>query len=114
MTQHTEPSEAQRDIVRIRRMIALLLTSVEQHLHESDPEHSPPQHWWGEKETPVSILIKLTQLWLKIHPVEQQLSESQEGSALPHFTPQDHMILEEYVQRHQHYTKQTLPEGSAE
>lgn len=94
----TQSVDCREDIARIHRMIHLLLSKLEHHIN--DPQACDEEeiaHLWN-KESDLSVLLKLSQILFKLIPVEQELS-SEEGSEEHSLSQDDITILEQYVAR---------------
>lgn len=95
-----------RDLALTRHLVMVLIAALEQEIimpslqAQLQENHVKGSVLWGEKESAVGALVKLTSLLLKIIPLEQELlgnpvaSVEQENLSL-----EDSAILKRYMER---------------
>jgi len=63
-----------------RNMIVSLISRLDDTMNENSFDERIEEEWklvWGEKESVVSVLVKLTGLLVKVVPMERQLLDSE-------------------------------------
>lgn len=95
-----------QDLMLTRRLVMMLIEAVEQEIITPSLQGSLQENQvrggmlWGEKESAVGVLVKLTGLLLKIIPLEQQLAGNAVASPTDEaLSLEDDNILKRYIER---------------
>jgi hypothetical protein len=112
-----------RILSKARNLISIMLDQLEEDIcnHQeqnknNDAEDKANNHhkfWWGDKESASSILTRLTQLLLKLIPIEQEiaridltkadLTELEDISEKIQINEDDLEIINHYVEKYRNY-----------
>ncbi|MCB2081543.1 MAG: hypothetical protein H6908_01850 [Hyphomicrobiales bacterium] len=103
--------DALNDIQRARRLVTLLLEQLEQEITEQmHGRETLPSRICSNRESPVAVLVRLSQLLLKLIPFEEKLQQAVTETAsntqttpIPNtLTENEITILKRYLHRYEH------------
>lgn len=92
-------SSHRETLAHFRSLINFMLDHLEEDMLLSEPpEKSHVAFWWGSRESAVSVLTKLAQVYLRLVPLERKIapSDEQENDATDE---KDYEIIQRYVDK---------------
>ncbi len=88
----------EEDIIRAHRLVSLMLKELEGHVSNFQLEKF--EEMFGQKETAVNVLNKLSTMLLKFIPVEQEMMVGSAEEDTQEISKQDAELLEQYIARY--------------
>ena len=96
-------------LAKARGLVEILLDKLEEEINSAN-EKSDTSFWFGDKESASSIIVKLTNILLKLIPLEQEiaradlskadLGELEELSVKTQLPQEDMEMIERYIEKY--------------
>ncbi|MCD6035211.1 MAG: hypothetical protein K0R63_952 [Rickettsiales bacterium] len=116
----TTPPTASSEAERLRTLLSKLINCIEEDINhllakpvnrgEGENSSLNHQHLWGQKETAISLLLKLSALFARMHPTEKFSEEEKQTPEDTSLTPEEKAIMERYYSKFSGEPYQGMPE----
>jgi len=94
------------DIQKLMRILSYMIDFLENELN-SKKDMSEIESIFGSKENAISLITKLSQIFIKLYPIEEEIKNKERKNIEKELSIDDKKIIEEFITN---YNKTNFPE----
>lgn len=95
-----------KDIKKLMRILSYMIDFLESEL-SSGKDISEIDSIFGSKENAISAITKLSQIFLKLHPLDEEIKNKKSKKLERELSVDDKKIIEEFIE---HYNQTNFPD----